>query len=62
MKPSQIVIELANMASSGRYEVTPPEALRMNELFKSVATLINHMEAAEKEQEEKTVEETPDAE
>ena len=47
MKPSQIVIELADMASKGKYVVTPPEARKMNELFDKVATLINHMEEAE---------------
>lgn len=47
-KPSEIVEELAAMASTGKYDnVTPERARRMNTLFEEVAQLINHMEEVE---------------
>jgi hypothetical protein len=49
MVRSRVIIELANMASQGRYSVTPQEAARMNILFKEVAQVINELEAEEKE-------------
>jgi len=47
MKQSEVVVALANLASQGRYEVTPEGARRMNQVFAAVATLINELEAAE---------------
>ena len=48
MERSKIVIALANLASSGKYEVKPDGARAMNQLFELVATLINELEAEEK--------------
>lgn len=45
--PSQIIKELADMASAGTYQVTPAQSQRMNALFVVVAELINGMEKAE---------------
>jgi len=52
MKRSQIVTALANVASQGKYEVTPEGAKKMNAVFELVAGLINELEAEEKEAEE----------
>jgi len=51
MKRSELVIELAKMASTGKYTVSPAEAKRMNELFGRIAALINELEAEEAEKE-----------
>ncbi len=48
LQPSQIVTALANLASSGKYEVTPQAAKAMNALFEVTAELINALEEAEK--------------
>ena len=45
---SQIVIRLANLASSGTYEVQPAEAAAMTELYSEVAKVINSLEEEEK--------------
>ena len=50
MKDSQIVVALANIASKGKYEVTPEGARIMNATFEKVADLINRLEAAEVEE------------
>jgi hypothetical protein len=47
MVRSKVIIELANLASQGKYMVTPTEAARFNELFKAVANVINSLEAEE---------------
>lgn len=48
---SQIVIALADMASAGKYDnVTREGAKRMDELYRLVAELINHMEEQEANQ------------
>ncbi len=47
MKRSEIVLALANVASKGKYEVTPAGAKIMNEVFIEVANLINELEAEE---------------
>ena len=49
MKDSEIIIALANIASRGKYEVTPAGAKQMNDVFAEVAKLINKLEAAEAE-------------
>jgi len=59
MSRSQVVLELANLASRGRYSVTPLEATRMNKLFIEVAEVINQLEAEERETPD--VEETPES-
>ena len=51
MLRSQIVKNLADMASQGRYNVDPQGARTMNALFVQVAGLINVLEAEEKEEE-----------
>lgn len=49
IKPSQVVIALAELASSGSYDnMTRGRAQAMEELFKVTADLINVLEAAEK--------------
>jgi len=48
MKQSEVVIQLANLASKGKYEVTPAGSQQMNALFEMVAKLINELEEAEK--------------
>ncbi len=50
MLRSQVVIALANMASKGKYEVTPDGARAMNDLFERVAALVNELEAEEIEE------------
>jgi hypothetical protein len=55
MKRSEIVIALANVASKGKYEVTPQGAKIMNDVFAQAAALINELEA----EENAAVEETP---
>lgn len=47
MTDAQIVQALANIASKGKYEVTPEGANIMNSVFVKVADLINRLEAAE---------------
>ncbi len=44
---SVVVQRLANLASEGRYSVTPNEARLMNALFVLVAEVINDLEAEE---------------
>ncbi len=50
--PSQIVTELAAMASRGTYQVNPQQSQRMNALFTVVAELITEMERLENAQAE----------
>ena len=52
MRDSEIVIALADIASKGKYEVTPVGARHMDKVFNLVAQLINKMEKEEKELEE----------
>ena len=52
MLRSQVVIRLANLASSGKYEVQPAEAQAMTQLYQEVAAVINELEAEEKQAEE----------
>ena len=52
MRDSEIVIALADIASKGKYEVTPVGASHMNKVFLQVAQLINKLEAEEKALEE----------
>lgn len=47
MKRSEVVLALANIASKGKYEVTPAGAKVMDEVFVAVANLINELEAEE---------------
>ena len=49
MKRSAVVAALANIASQGKYEVSPEGARRMNVVFDQAAKLINELEAEEKE-------------
>jgi len=58
MVRSQVVIALANLASKGKFEVTPAGSAAMNEVFVAVAELINELEAQEAE-ELAAAEETP---
>lgn len=51
MKRSQVVIALANVASKGKYEVTPAGSKTMNDVFVAVAELINKLEEEEAAQE-----------
>lgn len=48
-KRSEVVIALANIASKGKYEVSPDGARVMNRVFEEVADLINELEAEEAE-------------
>jgi len=54
MSRSTVVIELANLASQGKYNVTPVEAIRMNKLFEEVAKVINELETEEATAKEST--------
>ena len=49
MSRAQVVIALANLASQGKYEVSPVGARNMNQLFEEVAKVINSLEEEEKE-------------
>jgi ATP-dependent protease HslVU (ClpYQ) ATPase subunit len=51
-KRSEVVAALADIASRGKYEVSPIGARQMNEVFEHVAKLINELEAEEKAAEE----------
>jgi hypothetical protein len=51
MKRSEIVNNLAAIASKGKYEVTPGGASRMDGVFRAAAALINELEAEEKKEE-----------
>lgn len=55
MLRSKIVLQLAELASQGKYTVSPKEATYINDLFVRVADLINELEAAEARQEEELV-------
>lgn len=44
---SKVILALANIASQGRYQVTPEEARHMNAIFEKVAEIINELEAEE---------------
>lgn len=46
-KRSEVVIALADVASRGKYEVSPAGAKQMNAIFDEVAKLINELEAEE---------------
>lgn len=60
-KASEIVLELSQMASMGKYDgITPERARRMNALFVEVAALVNRMEEAEKDAVNSTVVEETD--
>jgi hypothetical protein len=47
MMRSEVVLALADVASKGRYEMTPTGAKHMNEVFEAVAQLVNELEAEE---------------
>ena len=47
MERSKVVTALAEIASQGKYEVSPEGARRMNQVFTLVANLINELEAEE---------------
>ena len=47
MRDSEIVLALADIASRGKYEVTPSGAKHMNSIFDMVAGLINRLEEGE---------------
>lgn len=47
LKHSQVVQALADLASSGRYNVDPAGARNMNALFVEVARVINELESIE---------------
>ena len=49
MLRSQVVIRLANLASTGKYEVTPAEAKAITNLYNEVAEVINELEHEEDE-------------
>lgn len=49
MKRSEIVLALAEVASKGKYEVTPQGARQMNAIFEKTAQLINELEEEERE-------------
>ena len=52
MTRAQIVQALANIASQGKYEVSPDGARRMNAIFDAAADLINELEAEEVKEKE----------
>lgn len=47
---SEVVIALAEVASQGKYTVSPEGARRMNEIFDQVAKLVNCLEAEERKE------------
>lgn len=55
MKRSEIVQALANIASQGKYTVSPDGAQRMNAVFDAAANLINELEAEEREDNDNSV-------
>jgi hypothetical protein len=49
MERSKVVIALAEIASQGKYEVSPAGARKMNAIFDAVAKVINELEAEEQD-------------
>ena len=50
MRQSQIIQALADIASQGKYTVSPDGARRMNEVFEEAANLINELENEERKE------------